>query len=210
MRVQDQRPQADKRERGADEVQATAGRVAMLVQVVRVELGEAVQRFRVAVEYCVGHRLSLVVAGLASGRDGLTIAFNTASGASCISACPEATCATVARSTLASSFVALAGVITSRVPTIKSLARDARRRLESVRVSIAHAEVVREQIAALRSRPCCMRCINALAPPCSHAPGPGYDGLPARPECENALTIAIARAGSSRAVASSASLTFIG
>ena len=55
-----------------------------------------------------------------------------------------------------------------------------------------------------------MRCISALAPPCSQAPGPGYDGLLAMPECENALTIAMARAGSSRAVASKASLTFIG
>jgi hypothetical protein len=55
-----------------------------------------------------------------------------------------------------------------------------------------------------------MRCIKALPPPRSQAPGPGYDGLLARLECENALTIAMARDGSSRAVESRASLTFIG
>ena len=44
----------------------------------------------------------------------------------------------------------------------------------------------------------------------TQAPGPGNDGLLAKLECEKALTMAMARAGSSRAAPSRASLTFIG
>ena len=56
----------------------------------------------------------------------------------------------------------------------------------------------------------CMRRISARLLPCSHMPGPGYEGLAAVVEIENALTMSMALSGLSRAVLSSASDTFIG
>ena len=55
-----------------------------------------------------------------------------------------------------------------------------------------------------------MRRISARLLPCTHMPGPGYEGLLARVDCESALTMSMAFSGASRAVLNSVSDTFIG
>ncbi|MNL56989.1 hypothetical protein D3C87_1805180 [compost metagenome] len=54
------------------------------------------------------------------------------------------------------------------------------------------------------------RSISRWLPPCIHAPGPGEDGLLARLECDQVLTMAMASPSRLSEASSSASETFIG